>query len=140
MNGNGISLPICKSAPCLRQKIRVSTPPLSLLQSGCPSCHPTDSVKALKAQVTPMKCINIKIQNLESVGLLCCIMCAICLWQLHMSRNQLQVNVVESPSIHSDLPVKQLFTTRDSVSLCDNKPVCNLFALLTFLVNLPVHG
>jgi len=28
-----------------------STPPLSFLQTGCPSCHPTNSVKALKAQV-----------------------------------------------------------------------------------------
>ena len=26
-----------------------STPPLSFLQARCPSCHPTDSVKALKA-------------------------------------------------------------------------------------------
>jgi len=26
-----------------------STPPLSFLQAGCPSCHPTNSVKALKA-------------------------------------------------------------------------------------------
>jgi len=25
-----------------------STPPLSFLQAGCPSCHPTNSVKALK--------------------------------------------------------------------------------------------
>jgi len=29
-----------------------STPPLSFLQAGCPSCHPTNSVKALKAQHT----------------------------------------------------------------------------------------
>jgi len=29
-----------------------STPPLSFLQAGCPSCHPTNSVKALKAQST----------------------------------------------------------------------------------------
>ena len=28
-----------------------STPPLSFLQAGCPSCRPTNSVKALKAQV-----------------------------------------------------------------------------------------
>jgi len=28
-----------------------NTPPLSFLQAGCPSCHPTNSVKALKAQV-----------------------------------------------------------------------------------------
>ena len=29
-----------------------STPPLSFLQAGCPSCHPTNSVKALKAVTT----------------------------------------------------------------------------------------
>jgi len=28
-----------------------STSPLSLLLAGCPSCYPTNSVKALKAQV-----------------------------------------------------------------------------------------
>jgi len=27
-----------------------STPPLSILQAGCPSCRPTNSVKALKAR------------------------------------------------------------------------------------------
>ena len=29
---------------------RASTPPLSFLQAGCPSCRPTNSVRALKAQ------------------------------------------------------------------------------------------
>jgi len=29
-----------------------STPPLSFLQAGCPSCHPTNSIKALKAKNT----------------------------------------------------------------------------------------
>jgi len=28
-----------------------STPPLSFLQAGCPSCHPTNSVKALKGSL-----------------------------------------------------------------------------------------
>ena len=28
-----------------------STPPLSFLQAGCPSCRPTNSVKALKARI-----------------------------------------------------------------------------------------
>jgi len=28
-----------------------STPPLTFLQAGCPSCRPTNSVKALKAQI-----------------------------------------------------------------------------------------
>jgi len=32
-----------------------STSPLSFLQAGCPSCRPTNSVKALKAQVQTMK-------------------------------------------------------------------------------------
>jgi len=27
-----------------------STPPLSFLQAGCPSCHPTNSINALKAE------------------------------------------------------------------------------------------
>jgi len=27
-----------------------STPPLSFLQAGCPSCRPTNSVRALKAK------------------------------------------------------------------------------------------
>jgi len=29
-----------------------STPPLSFLQTGCPSCRPTNSVKALKASTS----------------------------------------------------------------------------------------
>jgi len=29
-----------------------STPPLTFLQSGCPSCHSTNSVKALKAKTS----------------------------------------------------------------------------------------
>jgi len=29
--------------------MQVCTPPLSFLQAGCPSCRPTNSVKALKA-------------------------------------------------------------------------------------------
>jgi len=39
-----------------------STPPLSFLQAGCPSCHPTNSVKALKALKMPQtvrKCLRI---------------------------------------------------------------------------------
>jgi len=32
-----------------------STPPLSFLQAGCPSCHPTNSVNALKAELYIMQ-------------------------------------------------------------------------------------
>jgi len=47
VGGSGINWAICKSAPCPRQ-IHVAT--LNLLQAGCRSCHPTNSVKALKGK------------------------------------------------------------------------------------------
>jgi len=37
---------VCTS---LQTANHASTPPLSFLQAGCPSCHPTNSVNALKA-------------------------------------------------------------------------------------------
>jgi len=37
---------ICSS---LQTDNHASTSPLSFLQAGCPSCHPTNSIKALKA-------------------------------------------------------------------------------------------
>jgi len=36
---------ICTS---LQTDNHASTPPLSFLQAGCPSCRPTNSIKALK--------------------------------------------------------------------------------------------
>jgi len=43
---SGISWAICKSAPRSRQ---ITTPaPHRFLQAGCPSCHPTNSIKPLK--------------------------------------------------------------------------------------------
>jgi len=39
---------VCTS---LQTDNHASTPPLSFLQAGCPSCRPTNSVKALKARV-----------------------------------------------------------------------------------------
>jgi len=38
---------VCTS---LQKDNHASTPPLSFLQAGCPSCRPTNGVKALKAQ------------------------------------------------------------------------------------------
>ena len=40
---------ICTS---LQTDNHASTPPLSFLQAGCPSCHPTNSVKALNINIT----------------------------------------------------------------------------------------
>ena len=49
MSGSGISWTICKSAPRSRQ-ITMPAPNRSVfLQTRCPSCRPTNSVKALKA-------------------------------------------------------------------------------------------
>jgi len=47
-SNNNNSWAICKSAAHPRQ-IPVVAPPLNFLQAGCPSCHPTNSIKALKA-------------------------------------------------------------------------------------------
>ena len=49
VSGSGIIWAICKSAPSSR-KITTPAPHHSIfLQAGCPSCHPINSVKALKA-------------------------------------------------------------------------------------------
>ena len=48
VSGSGISWAICKSAPRSRQ-ITAPAPHHCFLQAGCPSCCPTNSVKALKA-------------------------------------------------------------------------------------------
>jgi len=50
---------VCTS---LQTNNHASTPPLSLLQAGCPSCHPTNSVKGLKA----LKHYNIWRRNQQS--------------------------------------------------------------------------
>ena len=48
MSGSGISWAVCKSAPRSRQ-ITTPVPHHScFLQAGCPSCRPTNSVKALR--------------------------------------------------------------------------------------------
>jgi len=40
---------VCTS---LQADNHISSPQLSFLQAGCPSCHPNNSVKALKGQTT----------------------------------------------------------------------------------------
>jgi len=41
-----------------------STSPLSFLQAGCPSCRPTNSVKALKALTGPQRNFQITSTNI----------------------------------------------------------------------------
>ena len=49
---------VCTS---LQKDNHASTPPLSFLQAGCPSCRPTNSVKALKAQAPIYRVIVVEI-------------------------------------------------------------------------------
>ena len=49
VSGRGISWAICKPAPCSRQVTTPAPHHSSFLQAGCPTCHPTNSIKALKA-------------------------------------------------------------------------------------------
>ena len=50
VSGSGISWAICKSASRSRQIIMPVPHYSSFLQVGCPSCHPTKSIKALQTK------------------------------------------------------------------------------------------
>ena len=52
LSGSGISWAICKSAPRSRQITMPAHHHSVFLQAGCPSCHQTNSAKALKANST----------------------------------------------------------------------------------------
>jgi len=47
VSGNGISWPHA-NLHLAQTDNHASTPPFSYLQAGCPSCHPNNSVKAMK--------------------------------------------------------------------------------------------
>jgi len=68
VSGSGISSAVCKSAPRSRQ-ITTPAPRHSsfLLQAGCPSCCPTNSVTALKAVIGKIKVLHIMHMLLPSV-------------------------------------------------------------------------
>ena len=50
VSGSGISWAICKSAPRCRQITMPAPHHSSFSQAGCRSCHPTNSVKAVRAE------------------------------------------------------------------------------------------
>jgi len=50
----------------LQTDYHASTSPLSFLQAGCPSCRPTNSIKALKATVIPL---NISTENQRAASM-----------------------------------------------------------------------
>jgi len=67
VSGSGISWAICKSAPHSRQ-ITTPAPHRSVfLQAGCPSYHPTSSVKALHFTANLRRNLPVKIKLWKSV-------------------------------------------------------------------------
>ena len=56
VSGSGISWAICKSAPRSRHTTTPAPHHSVFLQAGCPSCRPTNSVKALKAGIPIHTC------------------------------------------------------------------------------------
>jgi len=60
---------VCTS---LQTDNHTSIPPLSFLQAGCPSCHPTNSVKALKAMQIVYKFMLALKQKCKSSACECC--------------------------------------------------------------------
>ena len=55
VSGSGISWVVCKSAPRSRQITMPAPHHSNFLQTGCPSCRPTNSTKALKAVAALLK-------------------------------------------------------------------------------------
>ena len=51
VSGSGISWAICKSAPCSRQITKPAPHHSVFYRDRCPSCRPTNSIKALKANL-----------------------------------------------------------------------------------------
>lgn len=72
------------------------------------------------------KVYSVSVGGSSNAGIYCqyCSNLLCVLWKLHTPTKQLQVDVLESPSIDSDMPVKKLFVVADSVSLSDSKAVC----------------
>jgi len=65
VSGSGISWAICKPASHSRQ-ITMPAPHHSVfLQAGCSSCRPTNSIKALKANLIPLPICNLQSAHLS---------------------------------------------------------------------------
>ena len=68
VSGSGISWAICKSAPRSRQITTQVSHHSVFLQAGCPSCRPTNSVKALNISIYKYLLTCIKIHQKLAVS------------------------------------------------------------------------
>jgi len=57
---------VCTS---LQTDNHTSTPPLSFLQAGCPSCRPTNSVKTLKALTKECSSLDVLVMSQNALWL-----------------------------------------------------------------------
>ena len=69
-----------------------STPPLSFLQAGCPSCRPTNSVKALKAKA--LKHCSYKYVNQFVTAIIVIVVLLVCWWMLPSYENAPSTSVL----------------------------------------------
>jgi len=69
-----------------------STPPLCFLQAGCPSCHPTNSVKALKAHCVAEVALN----ALRRFA--CCYCCCLCQLSRLITRQRFHLTLLQGTS------------------------------------------
>jgi len=68
VSGSGISWAMCKSAPCSRH-ITMPAPHHSVfLQAGCPTCRPTNSIKALKAHNATRNSMTLTYNKLHRIS------------------------------------------------------------------------
>ena len=80
VGGSGINRATCKSAPRSRQITTPAPHHSSFLQAGCPSCCPTNSIKALKMWVNVQKQITKTTVILWLRFFSCC-----CCWKLTLT-------------------------------------------------------
>ena len=79
MSGSGISWAVCKSAPRSRQTTTPAPHHSVFLQTGCPSCRPTNGVKALKTHSTVLLTYLV-IASAAQAMYTCCSVCpSVCL-------------------------------------------------------------
>ena len=119
MSGSGISWAICKSAPRSRQ-ITMPVPHHSVfLQDGCPSCRPTNSVKALPLTQIHDALLVTRISVTQLIG--CSSRTAVC--ELYFSSVQLHWKAcvrICSAGTAALQPIKFVTSTRVA-----NKALCN---------------
>ena len=100
VSGSGVSWAICKSAPRSRQITTPAPHHSRFLQAGCPSCRPTNSVKALKGQLRTELCVINVCKCSNTLG-----------WLINNNWNELEITERSMWTHFKGLMTKLLLTT-----------------------------